>query len=240
MIEARDLVKEYVIGDTTLRALDGVNVHIGRGEFAAIMGPSGSGKSTFMNIIGCLDRPTSGSYILDGKPVETLSRDDLAGIRNRMLGFVFQGFNLLPRTTALENVELPLYYSGQDGEMEEKAYAALKSVGLAGRERHFSNQLSGGQQQRVAIARALINDPSVILADEPTGNLDSKTSVEIMDIFTKLNAEKGITIILVTHEPDIAQFAARRIHFKDGKIISDERTPSPPAPLPASGEGRRI
>ncbi len=225
MIEARELVKEYVIGDTTLRALDGVNVSIGRGEFAAIMGPSGSGKSTFMNIIGCLDRPTSGSYILDGTPVETLSRDTLAGMRNRMLGFVFQGFNLLPRTTALENVELPLYYSsGQEVEMEEKAYAALKSVGLAGRERHFSNQLSGGQQQRVAIARALINDPSVILADEPTGNLDSRTSVEIMEIFTKLNVEKGITIVLVTHEPDIANFAARRIHFKDGRIISDERT----------------
>ncbi len=224
MIEARDLVKEYVIGDTVLRALDGVNVHIGRGEFAAIMGPSGSGKSTFMNIAGCLDRPTSGSYILDGTPVETLSRDALAGIRNRMLGFVFQGFNLLPRTTALENVELPMYYSGQEEDMEEKAYAALKSVGLAGRERHFSSQLSGGQQQRVAIARALINDPSVILADEPTGNLDSRTSVEIMDIFTKLNAEKGITIVLVTHEPDIAGFAMRQIHFRDGKIVSDERT----------------
>ncbi len=224
MIEARDLVKEYVIGDTTLRALDGVNVRIGRGEFAAVMGPSGSGKSTFMNIAGCLDRPTSGSYVLDGKPVETLSRDALADIRNRMLGFVFQGFNLLPRTTALENVELPMYYNGQDEDMEERAYAALKSVGLAGRERHFSSQLSGGQQQRVAIARALINNPSVILADEPTGNLDSKTSVEIMDIFTKLNAEKGITIVLVTHEPDIAEFANRRIHFKDGKIVSDEMT----------------
>ncbi len=219
-----DLVKEYVIGDTTLRALDGVNLHIGRGEFAAIMGPSGSGKSTFMNIVGCLDRPTSGSYILDGTPVETLSGDALAGIRNRMLGFVFQGFNLLPRTTALENVELPMYYNGHEEDMEERAYAALKSVGLSGRERHFSSQLSGGQQQRVAIARALINDPSVILADEPTGNLDSKTSIEIMDIFTKLNGEKGITIVLVTHEPDIASFAKRRIHFRDGKIVSDERT----------------
>ena len=224
MIEARDLVKEYVIGDTKLRALDGVDVKIGRGEFVAIMGASGSGKSTFMNILGCLDRPTSGSYILDGAPVETLSRDALAKIRNRMLGFVFQGFNLLSRTTALENVELPMYYNGHGADMEEKAFAALKSVGLAGRERHFSSQLSGGQQQRVAIARALVNDPSVILADEPTGNLDSKTSVEIMDIFTRLNVEKGITIILVTHEPDIALFAKRQIIFKDGKIISDEKT----------------
>ncbi len=224
MIEARDLVKEYVIGDTKLRALDGVDVKIGRGEFVAIMGASGSGKSTFMNILGCLDRPTSGSYILDGAPVETLSKDALAKIRNRMLGFVFQGFNLLSRTTALENVELPMYYNGHGADMEEKAFAALKSVGLAGRERHFSSQLSGGQQQRVAIARALVNDPSVILADEPTGNLDSKTSVEIMDIFTRLNVEKGITIVLVTHEPDIALFAKRQIHFKDGKIISDEKT----------------
>ncbi len=224
MIEARDLVKEYVIGDTKLRALDGVDVKIGRGEFVAIMGASGSGKSTFMNILGCLDRPTSGSYILDGAPVETLSKDALAKIRNRMLGFVFQGFNLLSRTTALENVELPMYYNGHGADMQEKAFAALKSVGLAGRERHFSNQLSGGQQQRVAIARALVNDPSVILADEPTGNLDSKTSVEIMDIFTRLNVEKGITIVLVTHEPDIALFAMRQIHFKDGKIISDEKT----------------
>jgi putative ABC transport system ATP-binding protein len=224
VIEARGLVKEYVIGDTKLRALDGVDVKIGRGEFVAIMGASGSGKSTFMNILGCLDRPTSGSYILDGAPVETLSRDALAKIRNRMLGFVFQGFNLLPRTTALENVELPMYYNGHGADMEEKAFAALKSVGLAGRERHFSNQLSGGQQQRVAIARALVNDPSIILADEPTGNLDSRTSVEIMDIFTRLNVEKGITIILVTHEPDIALFAMRQIHFKDGKIISDEKT----------------
>ena len=177
-----------------------------------------------MNILGCLDRPTSGSYILDGAPVETLSKDALAKIRNRMLGFVFQGFNLLSRTTALENVELPMYYNGHGADMEEKAIAALKSVGLAGRERHFSNQLSGGQQQRVAIARALVNNPSVILADEPTGNLDSRTSVEIMDIFTRLNVEKGITIVLVTHEPDIALFAMRQIHFKDGKIISDEKT----------------
>jgi len=224
VIEARDIVKEYVIGDTKLRALDGVDVKIGRGEFVAIMGASGSGKSTFMNILGCLDRPTSGSYILDGAPVETLSRDALAKIRNRMLGFVFQGFNLLSRTTALENVELPMYYNGHGADMEEKAFAALKSVGLAGRERHFSSQLSGGQQQRVAIARALVNDPSVILADEPTGNLDSRTSVEIMDIFTRLNVEKGITIVLVTHEPDIALFAMRQIIFKDGKIIADEKT----------------
>jgi putative ABC transport system ATP-binding protein len=223
VIEARDLVKEYVVGDTKLRALDGVNVKIGRGEFVAIMGASGSGKSTFMNILGCLDRPTSGSYIPDGAPVETLSKDALAKIRNNMLGFVFQGFNLLPRTTALENVELPMYYNGHGVDMREKAYAALQSVGLAGRENHFSSQLSGGQQQRVAIARALVNNPSVILADEPTGNLDSKTSVEIMDIFTRLNSEKGITIVLVTHEPDIALYAMRQIHFKDGKIISDDK-----------------
>lgn len=196
---------------------------IGRGEFVAIMGASGSGKSTFMNILGCLDRPTSGSYILDGAQVESLSRDALAKIRNRMLGFVFQGFNLLSRTTALENVELPMYYNGHGTDMEERAAAALKSVGLAGRERHFSSQLSGGQQQRVAIARALVNDPSVILADEPTGNLDSRTSAEIMDIFTRLNVEKGITIVLVTHEPDIALYAMRQIHFKDGKIISDDK-----------------
>jgi putative ABC transport system ATP-binding protein len=223
VIEARDLVKEYVVGDTKLRALDGVDVKIGRGEFVAIMGASGSGKSTFMNILGCLDRPTSGSYVLDGSPVETLSKDALAKIRNKMLGFVFQGFNLLPRTTALENVELPMYYNGHGSDMREKAYAALQSVGLAGRENHFSSQLSGGQQQRVAIARALVNDPSVILADEPTGNLDSRTSVEIMDIFTRLNSEKGITIVLVTHEPDIALYAMRQIHFKDGKIISDDK-----------------
>jgi putative ABC transport system ATP-binding protein len=224
VIEARGLVKEYTIGDTKLRALDGVGVKIGRGEFVAIMGASGSGKSTFMNILGCLDRPTSGSYVLDGTPVESMSKDALAEIRNRMLGFVFQGFNLLPRTTALENVELPMYYNGHGADMEEKAVAALKSVGLAGREMHFSNQLSGGQQQRVAIARALVNNPSVILADEPTGNLDSKTSVEIMDIFSRLNSEEGITIVLVTHEPDIALFAMRQIHFKDGKIISDAKS----------------
>jgi putative ABC transport system ATP-binding protein len=223
VIEARGLVKEYVIGDTKLRALDGVNVEIGRGEFVAIMGASGSGKSTFMNILGCLDRPTSGSYILDGAPVETLSKDALAKIRNKMLGFVFQGFNLLPRTTALENVELPMYYNGHGADMREKAYEALQSVGLAGRENHFSSQLSGGQQQRVAIARALVNDPSVILADEPTGNLDSRTSAEIMDIFSRLNSEKGITIVLVTHEPDIALYAMRQIHFKDGKITSDDK-----------------
>jgi putative ABC transport system ATP-binding protein len=225
VIEVADLTKVYSLGEVELRALDGVSVSIGKGEFVAVMGPSGSGKSTFMSILGCLDRPTSGSYRLAGTPVERLSKDHLAEIRNRMLGFVFQGFNLLARTTALENVELPMFYNGEvAGGRKERAMAALKSVGLEGREGHFPNQLSGGQQQRVAIARALVNKPSIILADEPTGNLDSRTSGEVMAIFQRLNKEEGITVVLVTHEPDIAAWAGRHVHFKDGRIVSDEIT----------------
>ena len=223
MIEVTDLVKVYSLGESEFRALDGVTVSIGRGEFVAVMGPSGSGKSTFMNILGCLDRPTSGSYRLAGAPVEQLSKDRLAETRNKLLGFVFQGFNLLPRTSALENVELPMFYNGlHSHERRDRAVAALKSVGLEGREESRPNQLSGGQQQRVAIARALVNSPSILLADEPTGNLDSRTSNEIMDIFCRLNAEQGLTIVLVTHEPDIAGYARRQIHFKDGRITSDQ------------------
>jgi putative ABC transport system ATP-binding protein len=187
------------------------------------MGPSGSGKSTFMNILGCLDKPTGGRYLLEGIDVGRLDRDELAGIRNKKIGFVFQGFNLLPRTSALENVELPMLYNGLPaGDRSERARAALKNVGLEGREDHHPNQLSGGQQQRVAIARALVNDAPIILADEPTGNLDTKTSAEIMELFTALNDEKHITVILVTHEPDIAAFSKRTMRFKDGQIVSDE------------------
>jgi len=226
LIEVTGLVKVYSMGDVEIKALDGVSAQIGKGEFVAVMGASGSGKSTFMNVLGCLDRPTSGSYRLDGVEVGSLSKDSLAGIRNSKIGFVFQGFNLLPRTTALENVELPMYYNGP-GKVarHERAAAALASVGLKGRERHYSGQLSGGQQQRVAIARALVNEPKIILADEPTGNLDSRTSEEVMDIFSRLNEEMGITIVLVTHEQDIAEYAGRRLHFKDGRILLDEKTP---------------
>ena len=222
LIEIKDLYKIYNLGDAEIRALDGVSVKIGKGGFVAIMGPSGSGKSTFMNIIGCLDKPTSGEYFLNGVSVAGLDRDQLSEIRNRELGFVFQGFNLLPRTSALENVELPmLYNSVASSERHEKAMSALRRVGLEGREKHHPNQLSGGQQQRVAIARAMVNEAPIILADEPTGNLDTRTSVEIMELFTKLN-EEGITIIIVTHEPDIAQYCKRVIRFLDGKVISDE------------------
>jgi putative ABC transport system ATP-binding protein len=189
------------------------------------MGPSGSGKSTFMNVLGCLDQPTGGQYLLEGIDVGKLSRDDLAGIRNKKIGFVFQGFNLLSRTSAIANVEIPLLYDGLHArERRERATAALKSVGLEGREHHHPNQLSGGQQQRVAIARALVNDAPILLADEPTGNLDTKTSMEIMELFVKLNAESSITIILVTHEPDIATYSRRQIKFLDGRIVSDEIT----------------
>ncbi len=223
MIEVVDVVKDYVLGEVTVRALDGVTVKIGQGEFVAVMGSSGSGKSTFMNILGCLDRPSSGSYTLDGVAVSGLSPDELAEIRGRKIGFVFQGFNLLPRTTALENVELPMLYSGVGTRTRnERASAALDAVGLSGRYAHYSNQLSGGQQQRVAIARALVNEPSLILADEPTGNLDSKTSAEVMHVFCRLNSERGITIVLVTHEHDIAEYAKRRLHFMDGRIVADE------------------
>jgi len=224
LIEVRELVKVYDIGDVRVKALDGVSVSVEEREFVAVMGPSGSGKSTFMNLLGCLDRPTSGRYILDGREVGGLDRDDLADIRNRKLGFVFQGFNLLARATALENVELPLLYDGvPPREWAGRAEAALRNVGLAGRESHHPNQLSGGEQQRVAIARALIKGAPIILADEPTGNLDTRTSVEIMELFVRLNEESRITLVLVTHEPDIAAFAGRTIRFRDGRLVSDEK-----------------
>ena len=223
LIEAQKISKVYRFGDIDLRALDGISATIEAGEFVAIMGQSGSGKSTFMNILGCLDTPTEGRYLMDGVDTGTLSRDQLAEIRNRKIGFVFQGFNLLPRTSARENVELPMLYNGCTSEERTgRALAALRSVGLEGREDHHPNQLSGGQQQRVAIARALVNDAPIILADEPTGNLDTKTSVEIMQLFAALNAEKGITVILVTHEPDIAAYSKRVLRFLDGHIVSDE------------------
>jgi len=227
LIKIDHLAKTYLLGEVEVHALRSVSVEVRSGEFVAIMGASGSGKSTFMNILGCLDKPTKGSYVLDGIDVSGLSRDELARIRNGKLGFVFQGFNLLSRTSAIENVELPLLYGTTSlRDREERAVRALNMVGLGERVHHYPNQLSGGQQQRVAIARALVNDPSIVLADEPTGNLDSRTSVEVMGIFQELNA-KGITIILVTHEPDIAQFAKRHIVFRDGRIKSDKLNPSP-------------
>jgi len=225
LIEARKLTKVYSLGDVEVRALDGISTIIEKGEFVAIMGQSGSGKSTFMNVLGCLDTPTEGNYFLDGIDIGGLDRDNLAEIRNKKLGFVFQGFNLLSRTSALENVELPMLYNGFAAhERQERARQALKSVGLEGREDHHPNQLSGGQQQRVAIARALVNDAPIILADEPTGNLDTKTSVEIMELFVRLNQESHITVVLVTHEPDIAAFSKRIIRFSDGHIVSDTLT----------------
>jgi putative ABC transport system ATP-binding protein len=225
LIETQNVTKVYRLGDTEVHALDHISLQIERGEFISIMGPSGSGKSTFMNVIGCLDKPDSGQYLLDGVDIGRLNRDELAGIRNKKIGFVFQGFNLLSRTTALENVELPMLYNGvPPEERKEKAIAALNRVGLGGRENHRPNQLSGGQQQRVAIARALVNDAPIILADEPTGNLDTKTSSEIMDLLVKLNAASQMTVVLVTHEPDIARYSRRVIKFLDGRIISD----SPP------------
>lgn len=225
LIEAKEITKIYRLGDIDLKALCGVTVSIEKGEFLSIMGPSGSGKSTFMNILGCLDRPTEGRYLLDGIDVSGFSRDKLAQIRNDKIGFVFQGFNLLRRTTAIENVELPMIYSGiQQKERRERAKEALNKVGLSGRENHYPSQLSGGQQQRVAIARALVNNASIILADEPTGNLDTKTSREIMELFSRLNEDSGITLIVVTHEPDIARYSRRIIGFLDGMIMSDEAT----------------
>jgi putative ABC transport system ATP-binding protein len=218
-----DVRKTYRTGEVEVQAVRGVSIEIGQGEFVALMGSSGSGKSTLMNILGCLDRPTAGRYFLDGEDVSSLDRDQLADVRNRKLGFVFQNFNLLARTSALENVELPLLYSEvalTSAQLREKAEQVLAAVGLEGRGDHTPSQLSGGQQQRVAIARALINDPEVLLADEPTGNLDSRTSVEVMEIFQSLNA-KGITIIMVTHEPDIAAYARRNIVMKDGLVRND-------------------
>ncbi len=224
VISVRDLTKIYVVGEVQVRALRGVSMDVEHGEFVSVTGPSGSGKSTFMHILGCLDRPTSGQYFLEGKDVSRLSKNDLARIRNHQIGFVFQGFNLLARTSALENVELPLLYNGKSirGALRRKrAMDALASVGLSDRAHHHPNQLSGGQQQRVAIARALINEPSILLADEPTGNLDTRTSIEVMDIFQRLNVERQITVLLITHEQDIAEYGARVIAFRDGLIVSD-------------------
>jgi putative ABC transport system ATP-binding protein len=222
VIQLDHIHKTYTMGDVQVHALRGASLTINEGEFVAIMGASGSGKSTTMNILGCLDRPTKGSYILDGQDVSEMSKDERADIRSRKIGFVFQGFNLLSRTSALENVELPMLYAGvSSAQRHERAMASLAAVGLAGREQNHPNQLSGGQQQRVAVARALVNDPALILADEPTGNLDSRTSIEVMEIFQRLNRERGITLVLVTHEPDIAQYAQRVVVFKDGKIKKD-------------------
>jgi putative ABC transport system ATP-binding protein len=227
LIRVKELCKTYRMGDVEVPALRGVTLGIGRGEFVAVMGSSGSGKSTFMNILGCLDRPTSGKYFLDGDEVGALTPDQWADIRNRRIGFVFQGFNLLARTTALENVELPMMYNGCSGKQRrQRAQEVLGLVGLDERLDHMPNQLSGGQQQRVAIARALVNRPSLSLADEPTGNLDSATSAEIMKLFQRLNRDEGITIVLVTHEIDIAEYAQRQIHFRDGSVVSDHGTES--------------
>ena len=226
LIEVRDVSKIYNLGGEDFRALDRVSVAIDRGEFLAIMGPSGSGKSTLMNILGCLDIPSEGNYFLEGVDVGALDRDELAAIRNKKIGFVFQGFNLLSRTSALENVELPMLYNGiPTRERRSKALEALKRVGLEGREHHHPNQLSGGQQQRVAIARAIVNEAPIIMADEPTGNLDTKTSVEIMELFQTLNRSSHITVIIVTHEPDIATYSKRIIRFLDGRLVSDEAQP---------------
>lgn len=227
LINTDHLTKIYRLGDFEIHALRGINLTIEKTEFVAIMGPSGSGKSTFMNILGCLDRPSKGSYFLEGEDISGFDRNSLARIRNRKIGFVFQTFNLLSRTTALENVELPMLYNGSSPKnRDEKARKALSMVGLEGRENHYPNQLSGGQQQRVAIARALVNDPAIILADEPTGNLDTRTSIEVMDIFQTLN-QQGITVVLITHEKDIASFTKRNILFRDGRIVKDETVNSP-------------
>ena len=252
VISIRDLVKTYHVGEVTVRALRGANLDVEAGEFVAVTGPSGSGKSTLMHIMGCLDRPTSGKYILDGKDVSRMSKDELALIRNRKIGFVFQGFNLLSRTTALDNVELPMLYNGAEklrsAERHKRAMEALGAVGLGERFHHFPNQLSGGQQQRVAIARALVTRPTILLADEPTGNLDTRTSIEVMDIFQRLNVERGITVLLITHEMDIAEYGTRLVRFRDGRIQVDQKIahrrdaaqelaklppPEPDVPIPA-------
>jgi putative ABC transport system ATP-binding protein len=252
VISIRDLVKTYHVGEVTVRALRGANLDVEAGEFVAVTGPSGSGKSTLMHILGCLDRPTSGKYILDGKDVSRMSKDDLAIIRNRKIGFVFQGFNLLSRTTALDNVELPMLYNGAEklksAQRHKRAMEALAAVGLGERFHHFPNQLSGGQQQRVAIARALVTMPTILLADEPTGNLDTRTSIEVMDIFQRLNVERGITVLLITHEMDIAEYGTRLVRFRDGRIQVDQKIahrrnaaqelaklppPEPEVPVPA-------
>ncbi len=244
LIELKNICKTYPLDGFDLKILKGINLNIEKGEFVAIMGPSGSGKSTLMNILGCLDTPSSGQYILDGEKVDNLSPDKLAEIRNKKIGFVFQGFNLLPRTPALENVELPMVYgSVPPAERRKRAAAALEKVGLKNRMHHLPNQLSGGQQQRVAIARAIVNDAPIIFADEPTGNLDTKMSVEIMALFTKLNQETGRTIILVTHEEDIARYAKRVIKIVDGEINSDQTASSAaakhPNQLPKNAKGKK-
>ena len=224
VIAVKNLVKTYQVGEHLVKALRGVNLEVQRGEFLAVTGPSGSGKSTFMHIIGCLDRPTSGQYLLDGQDVSRLSKDALAAIRNKKIGFVFQGFNLLSRTSALDNVELPLLYGGggmRGVERRKRAMEVLTAVGLGDRADHHPNQLSGGQQQRVAIARALINNPSILLADEPTGNLDTRTSIEVMGIFQRLNQERGICVVLITHESDIAEYGTRTVLFRDGLVVAD-------------------
>jgi putative ABC transport system ATP-binding protein len=252
VISIRDLVKTYHVGEVTVRALRGANLDVEAGEFVAVTGPSGSGKSTLMHILGCLDRPTSGKYILDGKDVSRMSKDELAIIRNRKIGFVFQGFNLLSRTTALDNVELPMLYNGAEklrsAQRHKRAMEALEAVGLGERFHHFPNQLSGGQQQRVAIARALVTMPTILLADEPTGNLDTRTSIEVMDIFQRLNVDRGITVLLITHETDIAEYGTRLVRFRDGRIQVDQKIahrrdaaqelaklppPEPEVPVPA-------
>jgi putative ABC transport system ATP-binding protein len=224
VIAIRNLVKTYVVGEHEVKALRGVSIEVQRGEFLSVTGPSGSGKSTFMHIVGCLDRPTSGQYLLDGEDVSRMSKDALAAVRNKKIGFVFQGFNLLARTSALDNVELPLLYGGnplKTAERHKRAHEMLSAVGLGDRSDHHPNQLSGGQQQRVAIARALINNPSILLADEPTGNLDTRTSIEVMGLFQRLNTERGITVLLITHEADIAEYGTRIVTFRDGHVAAD-------------------